>query len=285
MRWGLEKRLQFIEFRIYWEGGINRADLIEQFGISVPQASKDLNLYEEKAPGNLAYDKSKKRYLASADFKPAFLVPKSNLYLAQLQSANDHTGVLQEAWLSFVPDFDAMPMPRRRINAEILRSVVAAIRNERSLEVEYQSMNANRSCPQWRWITPHALGSDGLRWHVRAFCHFDEKFKDFILSRCSGARNEDAPGATAEVDIYWREKFDVLLVPNPVLKDAQRQVIEQDYEMQNGELLVSVRKALLYYFQKRLRFDVSNERDQPHETPVVISNRAEFDSALAEAMS
>ena len=48
MRWGVEKRLEFIEFRLFWEGGINRADIIERFGVSVPQASKDLSLYEAK---------------------------------------------------------------------------------------------------------------------------------------------------------------------------------------------------------------------------------------------
>ena len=285
MRWGLEKRLQFIEFRTYWEGGINRADIIEQFGVSVPQASKDLNLYQEKVPGNLVYDKSKKRYCAAADFKPAFLEPWSNSYLAQLHRGSGIVGAAQESWLSFVPDFDAMPIPRRRIEAEILRSMVAAIRNERALEIKYQSMNANRPRPEWRWITPHALGSDGLRWHVRAFCHIDEKFKDFILSRCLRTRNEDSPGARGNIDKNWREKFDVMLVPNPILRDAQRQVIEQDYEMENGKLSVSIRKALLYYFQKRLRLDVCNERGKPHETPIIISNRAEFDAALADAMS
>lgn len=46
MRWGVEKRLEFIEFRLFWEGGINRADIMEQFGVSVPQASKDLSRFE-----------------------------------------------------------------------------------------------------------------------------------------------------------------------------------------------------------------------------------------------
>ena len=285
MRWGVEKRLKFIEFRLYWEGGINRADITRQFGVSVPQASKDLNLYEEKAPGNLAYNKSAKRYVAAADFRPVFLKPLSNSYLVQLYSASDLVGDLQETWLAFTPDFDAMPIPHRRIDAEILRSIVASIRNERALEIRYQSMNADRLVPEWRWITPHAFGNDGLRWHVRAFCHIDKKFKDFILSRCLGSRNEDLPGATADVDTVWLETFDVTLVPNPVLGDAQQRVIAQDYEMDDGRVSVSVRKALLYYFQKRLRLDVSSELDKPHETPIVVSNRAEFDAALAEAMS
>ena len=45
-RWGQERRLEFIDFRLYWEGRINRSDLIDFFGISVPQASLDLAKYQ-----------------------------------------------------------------------------------------------------------------------------------------------------------------------------------------------------------------------------------------------
>lgn len=88
MRWGVEKRLEFIEFRLFWEGGINRADIVDQFGVSVPQASKDLTLYEEKAPGNLIYDKSAKRYKAADEFKPVFMKPNASIYLAHLRETN-----------------------------------------------------------------------------------------------------------------------------------------------------------------------------------------------------
>src|SRR5436190_18096107 len=99
MRWGVEKRLEFIEFRLFWEGGINRADIMERFGVSVPQASKDLSLYEEKAPGNLVYDKRLKRYFASSAFKPAFLKPEADRYLSQLRSVSDHETEPGETWL------------------------------------------------------------------------------------------------------------------------------------------------------------------------------------------
>ena len=69
LKWGVEQRLEFIEFRLYWEGGVNRSDIIEAFGVSVPQASKDLTLYQERAPENAIYDKSAKRYVASASHK------------------------------------------------------------------------------------------------------------------------------------------------------------------------------------------------------------------------
>ena len=42
MRWNIEQQLEFIEFRLFWDGQFNRSDLTEKFDISVPQASMDL---------------------------------------------------------------------------------------------------------------------------------------------------------------------------------------------------------------------------------------------------
>src|SRR5205085_4007478 len=108
MRWGVEKRLEFIEFRLFWEGGINRADIMDRFGVSVPQASKDLSLYEEKAPGNLVYDKKQKRYLAARGFKPVFLKPEADRYLTQLWSVSDRVVAPEETWIAEMPDTDGM---------------------------------------------------------------------------------------------------------------------------------------------------------------------------------
>ncbi|MEK8121663.1 WYL domain-containing protein [Methylocystis sp. IM4] len=283
MRWGVEKRLEFIEFRLFWEGGVNRADLMEQFGVSVPQASKDLSLYEEKAPGNLAYDRSRKRYLTAPDFNPVFLKPEADLYLTQLRAVSDNVIPLDETWLSNAPQTDGMPIPHRRVDPRVLRSLLAVMRQQRAVEVLYQSMNPARPEPSWRWITPHAFANDSLRWHVRAYCHIDKKFKDFILSRCLKARGDGDAGAPSREDTLWQETFDVILSPNPALSKSQQSVVAQDYQMANGQISVPVRKALLYYFQKRLRLDVASTLDHAQEIPVVIANRKEFAKALAEA--
>lgn len=58
--WGQERRLEFIDFRLLWEGRLNRADITEFFRISVPQASLDLAKYQEIAPGNMVYDRTQK---------------------------------------------------------------------------------------------------------------------------------------------------------------------------------------------------------------------------------
>jgi hypothetical protein len=53
--------------------------------------------------------------------------------------------------------------------------------------------------------------------------------------------------------------------------------------MDNDKSVLPVRKALLYYFEKQLRFDVSRALDNPQEAPVVIANKKDFGEALAAA--
>lgn len=282
--WGVEQRLEFIEFRLFWEGGINRADITNFFGVSVPQASKDLSQYQEIAPDNVRYDRSEKRYFAAEGFRPRFLRPDADRYLAQLTFAADPSFRDEHNWLTNPPSVDSMPIPHRRVDVGVLRAILAAIREPASIEVLYQSMNEVRPDPLWRRITPHAFGTDGLRWHVRAFCHIDNKFKDFLFSRCLDTQNLGEAGARADEDAQWENFFDVILSPNPKIGENQRKVIAYDYGMTDSSIVIPVRQALLYYFQKRLRLDVADVLDNPHETPVVVSNRAEFDAALKGAM-
>ena len=68
LRRGPEQRLEFIEFRLFWEGVVNRSDLVGRFGVSVPQASNDLTAYRQLAPENVIYDLSGKRYVPATTF-------------------------------------------------------------------------------------------------------------------------------------------------------------------------------------------------------------------------
>lgn len=281
IRWGTEQRLEFIEFRTFWEGGVNRSDITQRFSVSVPQASNDLTLYQKLAPANLRYDSSEKRYVAAPDFAPRFMKPDADRYLVQLKAVSDHVMSIGETWIARPPDFDAMPVPTRRVDPPILKRLIAAIRAERSIEIYFQSMNANRPEAIWRRITPHAFTHDGLRWHVRAFCHIESKFKDFIISRCRELRDEGAPGAKPSEDRPWNSFFEVILKPNPhpKLSESQRDAIAFDYGMVDGRASISVRRALLYYFEKRLRLDVDPAKDSPAERPVIIENLAAFREA------
>ena len=126
-------------------------------------------------------------------------------------------------------------------------------------------------------------GSMDLRWHVRAFCHRDNRFKDFILGRCLAVGEQGPAAAVAEQDWQWQTFFEVVLQPNPDLADGQRRAVALDYNMIDGRIAVPVRFALLYYFNKRLRLDVAERFDKPRERPVVVANQAEFEAALQKA--
>ena len=282
LRWGTEQRLEFIEFRLFWEGGLNRSDLTEQFGVSVPQASNDVTQYRELAPANTRYDLSGKRYLPTPDFDPKLLRPNAERYLAQLKAVSEDVIARSDTWIAELPDVGVTPVPTRRVQPHALRQFLTAVRSKRSIAIEYQSMNDLRPDPMWREITPHAFGSDGLRWHLRAYCHIERVFKDFIISRCLQIGGMGEPLADAAQDTDWSTFFDVILVPNPKLSAAQQTTIERDYGMQDGRCVLCVRRALLYYLDKRLRLDVAEKQDRPKETPVVVANRAEYDAALKE---
>ena len=284
-RWGTDQRLEFIEFRLFWEGGVNRSDITNHFGVSVPQASNDLSQYKELAGDNIQYDASEKRYLPTANFRPRFMKPSADRYLSQLKTVADGVVARDETLIESLPSVDSMPIPGRRIEPVTLKTLLAAIRSNRSIEIHYQSMNAARPDAMWRRITPHALGHDGLRWHTRAFCHMEKKFKDFIVSRCRGIRNEGEPGARASDDKQWQTLFEIVLKPNPALTQSQQQTIALDYQMTDGRAVLPIRCALLYYFEKRLRLDMELGKDRPAEKPVVIENWKEFVRARDAAMA
>jgi hypothetical protein len=285
VRWGVEQRLEFIEFRLFWGGGVNRADLIDAFGISVPQASKDLSLYQEQAPGNVVYDKSAKRYLASAKFKPRYLDSDPDGYFSRLRAIAEGSENSSESWLEDPPDVDVALTPKREVDGDVLRAALAAIRNRQSIEILYQSMNRERPDPIWRRITPHAFGYDGLRWHTRAFSHGEQLFKDFLLPRILEVRAPGEPGAPAEQDELWHRQFGLEIAPHPALTPGQKKVVAKDYGMTGGKRVLSVRYAMLFYVLKRLNLLRDPEKEDPRQQHIIALNREELRQALELADS
>ncbi|AVO38206.1 WYL domain-containing protein [Pukyongiella litopenaei] len=280
LRWGVEQRLEFIEFRLFWEGHVNRSDLMDQFGVSVNQASTDLNRYISFAPDNMVYDKSARTYVRGSDFKAQFLEPDASRYLAQLRSLSDGILDREDSWIANLPPYASAPTPVRGVNPATLRSVVGAIRRSEAIEVKYQSLSNPE--PRWRWIAPHAIAFDGFRWHTRAFCLSDECFKDFLLSRMLKIRGAQESDASAADDSDWHSEVTLEVAPHPDLSDTQAKVIELDYGMRGGKAKIKVRRALLYYALKRLGLDTDPAARAPQDQQIVLTNREEIISSARE---
>lgn len=267
--WSAVQRLQFIEFRLLWEGHVNRSDLIETFGISVPQSTLDFREYMERAPGNMDYDKRLRHYFPTPTFKPVFISDRAEGYLSQL-AALAIIGENQSipGLIGATPSFDILPSPERRVDSTALQQLLKCMREELSVEIHYQSLSSPN--PNWRRVSPHSLASDGLRWHVRAFCHAKEEFRDFVLGRIMDIRDEQASGISAIADTEWNELIKVTIAPNPALTADQHKIIERDYSMKQGVAEIRVRRSLLFYLKRRLGLDDGAEKPPAAQQVIIV---------------
>lgn len=272
-RWGPEKRLEFIDFRLRWDGRLNRGDISDFFGISTPQASLDIARYLEMAPGNARYDRSERAYIAAEAFQPLFPSSQPQKYLSDLLV--QAYGMLDQgiSFLGWVPPVAVAPTPIRMLSADTLIGLLGAIRRGRALEMTYQSMTSTE--PKNRLVSPKAFGHDGHRWHVRVFCHLENGYRDFVVARILSLGGELAPPMEPPQDVDWETTMTLVLAPNPGLAEAHRRVIELDYGMENGELRFQCRRALLLYVVRNLGLDDASEKN-PKVQQIILRNWSEI---------
>lgn len=275
--WSVSQRLEFIEFRLFWEGAINRSDLTERFGISPQQASADLTQYQALAPERTSYDKSRKTYVAAEPFSPCVSEPSARQFLAQLRSIADGALRQDETWVGALPAFGVVPLVRRPLEAEKLRKVVRTIREASALQITYQSFS--RPSPLRRWITPHALGFDGQRWHVRAWCHRNDDFRDFVLARVLSVGAQREHFVDPFSDVGWHTLVKVQIGPHPEMQEGHKRAIELEYGMEKGKLDIETRVCLSYYLERHLGLDLDPAALPPRRQQIVLLNRQDLERA------
>lgn len=279
-RWGQERRLEFIDFRLRWDRTVNRGDLVEFFRISTQQASSDLAAYSKLAPQNLTYDKNQKTYRATADFRLAVARDDAQRFLDQLASLSAGTLLPSASFVGWRPPLDIVRYPTRRIATATLLRLLWAIRDKAELRVWYQSMR--RMSPTARWVAPHALAFDGVRWHVRAWCHENRDFRDFVISRIQSVESSRPTTVIADDDAGWKTYVNVVLQPRPELTEAQKAAIQIEFGMSAGRLTLSCRKALAFYLLRQLQLDGSTTQPLAVQ-PLELVNRHELIDVFAAA--
>ena len=274
--WSTQKRLQFLEFKLYWEGKVNRGDLTAEFGISIPQASVDFTKYQELAPQNISYNASAKHYEPAETFSPIFIELSADAYFSTiLCSPTESIATCGSDYVAAVPN------PSRVISLDVLRILVQAIKNKQVVSVDYRSFN-NPQAGNTRLISPHAFGTDGSRWHVRAFCHESNSFKDFVLGRIASAVTGSESDVDVNSDHKWLTYAEVVIGPNPKLKEAQKNIVAMDYGMTDLELKFKCRVALLYYLMKKLGIDRNGSDRAGEEQHIVAINFDEIQAAMRQ---
>lgn len=241
-------RLRAIELIAHWEGRLITAQLMEWFGITRQQASSDINRYNtEFNAQSLVHSAAAKGYVPATDFQPVLTTGHVNEYLSLLASQG---GQPMAQVLEAHPGVATVQLPDRAVRPEVVRELVKACRAGSSLNIRYASMST--PVAHQRVISPHALVYTGFRWHVRAWCHNRQAYRDFLLSRIDQAPKPcDDIAPPADNDSLWHEQISLALIPNLLLNNAQKGLVERDFAMPDGRLQLTVRKALAHYTLQR----------------------------------
>ena len=280
--WGRERRLAFIEFRLLWEGRVNRRDLQDFFGISAPQASTDLQHYVEIQGDGAAYDASAKAYVPTARFAPRLVPHEADGYLHELLARASGFTDPESSFIAWMPPLGIVPMPHRTVRPRHLVDVLHGIRAGRALELRYQSTTQPE--PTWRTISPHALASDGLRWHVRAWCHERRDFRDFVVGRILETGGTSESPVRGDDDRLWHQWVTVAIGAHRQLPEGSRRAIEVDYGMTDGEVRIPVRAALLFYLFQRLGLPGSGWDAPPGVRQLELRNEGEIRDVMERVL-
>jgi len=249
-KWTIERRLAFIEFRLQWDGKVNRTDVATKFGISLNQATNDLVAYKKAAPQNIRYDLSVRAYVRGEDFSPRYNTTAAQNYLSQLLASGGALQSLSEFWIGLVPPHEVLTLPIGEVANEILHSIVGAILSAEPVDGLLQTDKEPH--PYWVTIVPRALLMDGERWCIRAFSSFTERFETIPLARVVEIRGASQTFDIPFEDEEWSTVIDLKITPNPNLGEADRNTIIRDFGMKDGSTSIRVRRALLPQLIMRL---------------------------------
>ncbi|MCO3035827.1 WYL domain-containing protein, partial [Pseudomonas aeruginosa] len=133
-----------------------------------------------------------------------------------------------------------------------------------------------------RLIAPHTLIYTGMRWHVRAYCEKNRDYRDFVLSRFRGVPElmDDGTEHTREHDQGWGTEVQVIIAPDSRLKPEQQAIIETDYGMRDGRLIIETRGALVQYVLQRYQIDTTKVHTKPTAQQIVVVNLDELQGWL-----
>lgn len=255
LKLSVQRRLEFIDFRLLWSGRFNRQDLSDTFQISSQQASADIAAYQERAPANLDYDRAQRTYVRALTFRPQFMQAETDRYLLQLVGIRSGWIRTEDTYFDSLPPSEVVALERRRTGWEVLQAVLDAIRDALEIEVAYNSITSPDK-NYMRWIAPHAMVYSQGRWHVRAWSRERNEFRDFNLNRIDEVGGRRPVKVDTALDYEWNTTFDLRLRANPELPDNTRKAVEWDYMMADGVLTKTIRLSHIFYLKIEHLLDV-----------------------------
>lgn len=279
LRWGVRRRLEFIDFRLFWDGRFNRSDLADTFGISPQQASADIAQYEKIAGRNLRYDRAEKAYIRTEAFSPAFIGETIERYLLQLVAIENRWMRPEDTWFDTIPPVEVLTLGRRPNDPTVLLHVLDAIRKKSEIDIEYASLTG--SMQPSRTIAPHALSHSDGRWYIRSWSRDHNDFRDYNLNRIVSVTDHRPALVDPTLDFEWVHIINLVMVPNPGLSPERQAAVAAEHGMVDGRLVRPCRLSLSFYLMSEYNLDVEPGMLKPEKQQLILQNRDEVTQARA----
>lgn len=281
LRWGPRKRLEFIDFRLLWNGRVNRSDICIQFKISLQQASADLASYERFAPENMRYDRGQRTFVRASSYTPLLIGGFSDRYLLQLQALRMNLLPLADTWFDDPPPAQVTSMRRKSIDDGRLQAILDAIRDKLELRVTYSTMS-DKPVGE-RHIAPHSLACADGRWHARCWSRENGEFRDFNLNRIREIHDRSAATVDSKLDLEWHTEVDLIMQPNPALSEQMQASVRDEFAFEGENLVVTSRIALVFYLFHEYNLEHSSKGLPPAKRQLVLLNDDEVQRASISA--
>lgn len=246
-----QERLAFIEFRVWFLGDIRRPDLIDRFGVSPAVSTRDLAAYREIAPDNIIFNDSRKAYETTSSFKPVFEHDPERVLSALSKGFGEGLGRASGGFIR-----SEFPLRLNQPSLSVIAIITRAIHLQKVVRLTYHSMSSGSSK---RELVPFALVDSGQRWHVRAFDRKSQEFRDLVITRMEKPvlldDDEIHDYEQPDADNQWTRIVELTLVPHP--DQSRPEIVERDFGMKGGSLVLNVRAAVAGYVLQQWAVDCS----------------------------
>lgn len=207
------RRLLFIDEKIRTGTRVgnypNCRKLAEEYEVSAKTIQRDIDYLKWQLSAPIAYDRVKHGfYYTEPDFKlPALNISRSDLFAMciaervlqqyehtplhdklavvfdKLQESMPENVSINPAWLQDRFSFFRLPSPR--IQPEVWNTVFEGLRQERTIQFDYQIPGKSRA--HRRTVDPYHAVSYRAQWYLFGRCHYVKKIRSFAVSRMASA--------------------------------------------------------------------------------------------------
>lgn len=250
MKHDMIRRYGYIETQLLWGEGVTAGELGEQFGIARQNAQQTVKQYRQAHPGQMRYDRKQRRHVMDDGFQPAHIKTDATSFLNYQRGHHDIALYLDEPdWMDLAFE-NGDRYIRRRYDTPSIRLVLAALRQKKSVAIQYWSKYRSGM----REISPHTLVFADGRYHLRAYCHLVQDYLDFVLSRITQAEPAGQDWVSAHDDSQWHHRIDLHFRVNPDLPQEAQAALALDYLAPGQTVLVipGVRQALALYVRRQM---------------------------------